>query len=276
MKKTHQINLLILILLSFYFILPTPKVAGQDTQVLFSVDLKKVEKVSLDRFFNFYITDAKGTIYQYSAEGTLLNRFSPPKPGSVALLEAWQGVKIFSFYQDFQQIQFLDRFLAPIQNLDLEFPELGFVRLATLSNDNNVWLLDDSDFSLKKYHIQNQKITINNPLNLQVGEMYLDLTHLREFQNLLFISDAKNGIHIFDNMGNYLKTLPSTGTTYFNFYNDEIYFIEANMISFYNIYNFKKRSFPLPNSNYRFALATKQHLILISENKADFIQHLQN
>jgi hypothetical protein len=242
---------------------------SQVPELLHSINISQPESVSIDRFNNIYITDTRGEIIQYDLKGKVLQKYSPLKPVKITSLEAWQAIKIFVFSRDLQQIIFMDRFLTPSPVIKLQDLSVGFIRTATISVDNNFWLVDDSDLSLKKYDVLQQKLIINTPLNLMLTSASFDINFAREYQNHLFINDKKNGILMFDVLGNYLKTLPVKNLNYFNFFNDELYFLDEGKVTFYNFYKLQEKNIDIPSHPYRFVLKTVKNLILISNTKLD-------
>lgn len=240
---------------------------GQTLQLATTIPIKNPEKVSIDRFNNIYIAEAKGNIHQFNSSGKLLQTFSPTKPGTISSIEAWQAVTIFVFYQDFQQILFLDRFLTPTPLISLDDLQTGFIRLATISNDQNLWMIDETDLSLKKYNLKQNNFPIISPLNLQLNQKKMDLNLMREYQNLLFINDRINGILIFDILGNYLRNIPEKEIGYFNFLKNEIYYLKNNEIKFLNIYDHQERTITTPGQDQnKFVLATDKQIYLISDS----------
>ena len=75
-----------------------------------------------------------------------------------------------------------------------------------VSNDGNIWLFDQSDFSIKKYNPTLKEVIFYTPLNnfIQSEE---EIYFMREYQNKLFIASENNGVLMFDNMGSYIKNI---------------------------------------------------------------------
>jgi len=267
-KKSHKLLLVFFILLAVLF---DDAWAQIPVQVI-SIPIAQPESVSIDRFNNIYITDARGNIVQYDHHGNVLQKYSPPKPVKISVLESWQAIKIFAFSQDLQQVLFLDRFLIPSPIFKLQHLSVGYIRTATISNDNNLWLVDDSDLTLKKWDLSQQKFTINSPLNLQLNNKSFDINFSREYQNHLFINDKNNGIFMFDILGNYLKTLPIKELNYFNFSNDELYYLERDKVVFYNYYKLQERRIDIPEG-YNYVLANNEKLFLISKTHLDIFSY---
>jgi hypothetical protein len=233
---------------------------GQDWQLLSEFDLKaKVHRVSSDNYKSVLITDINGTLYKYDSTGKPINVYSPPKRSKVTLLEGDRTMNIFLFYENFQEYVFLDRFFNQTQPLPLPRERVGFARVATVALDNNIWLFDDLDFSLKKFNTQFQNIDITTPLNLILDATEYEITFLREYQNQLFIADKNSGILVFDNLGNYKTKLPFMNVNWFGFLNDQIYFIQNEELVVYNLYSYKEQRFSLP---------IKAEYILLYDQKA--------
>lgn len=201
-----------------------------------SVSVSNIDKVSVDRQGSIYLGDENGNINKYNSKLKLTDRFSPVQKGSIGILEAWNPLRVFVFYQQLQQYAFLDRFLVTANRFDLKDIS-SYAGLATVSLDNNLWLIDLAKFELIKYNISYGQIEIERPFDLILNPEDYEITHIREYQNLLFVSDKKSGILIFDNLGNYLRTIKKTGITYFNFLGDKIYFQVGDSLIVNGIYD---------------------------------------
>jgi WD40 repeat protein len=219
---------------------------AQEISISNIVTIKEATKVSADRYFNIYVVDNKENIQKYDPQGNFLLTFSPSKQGEISLLESWNSIRIFAFYRDFQEFVLLDRFLVPQPNYKIDQNVIGFARMATISADNQLWVIDDEDFSLKKYDLDQQKVSINTPLELVLKAKDYHINFMREYQNLLFVNDKNSGILVFDNMGNYKKKIALSDVSHFSFINDELYYLKDNKIMFFNVYTFAERSISLP------------------------------
>lgn len=225
--------------------------------------------VSIDRTNHIYLGGNKGNIYKFDDSGELLLSFSPQKQGNIKNVEAWSTLNTFVFYEGLQEFSFLDRFLTLIttQKFDREV----YARLATISSDNNLWVFDDQDYSLKKINLNYFEADILTPLNNIVSGDFQG-KHLREYQNFVFLSDAAQGIYVFDNFGNFIKKLPFESISYFNFSKNELYFLTGSTLTFYDIYSAETRFIELPTpteKSYDFALIAENRLFMISGSSLD-------
>ncbi|WP_143434920.1 NHL repeat-containing protein [Hymenobacter roseosalivarius] len=211
-----------------------------------TIRLRQPGAASLDRRGNLYVADAQDNIHQYGPDGQPLNVYSPPLPGHTAQLEAWNVSKIMAFYDDRQEIRLLDRFLAPITQIRLSDYFDGLVRVATLAPDDKLWLLDESDLTLRQFDPTPQRLGQTTPLDLIIGRSKPDFRFLRQYQNNLYLVDRNSGIYVFDNLGNYRKKLPFVGLTTVGFRGDELYYLTDGILHFFQLYTLAERAQSLP------------------------------
>jgi hypothetical protein len=269
LKKSKYI---LSILALFAFVSYSLKIRDDGLIFIKSVSVPSVKNVSIDRYNFIYFADDRGNVYKYDQDAKPLLTFSPRKNSEVTLLEAWRNVNILVFYRNFQEFIFLNRFLTESPNfiLDEEGQDqdksVGFARLATFTGDNNLWIIDDDDFSLKKLDLIYNKVSIHTPLELILDKSTYDFNFMREYQNLLFINDKNSGVLIFDNLGNYKNKLELKGLNYFSFQNNDLYFIQDGYIHLYNIYTGEERKIKLPEgSSFQYVLLGDKKAYLFTE-----------
>jgi hypothetical protein len=245
------------------------KTFAQTFTLLGSQMIPKPVAVSQDRYGQVSVAFESGTVSLFDSTGKKLYEYSPFRPVEVNLLESWRTVKIFAFYKDLQAYSLFNRFLVATAE-QYRFPaSFGFIRTATLANDDNLWLFDEVDFSLKKYNPETQTLLLDAPMSLILDGKNYNLGFMREYQNLLFISEHNSGILVFDNLGNYRKKLPFPGVTYFSFLEDELYFLQQNELYFFNLYTLAERRLKLPGipEKIQFTILTGNRLFLLTEKQ---------
>ncbi len=228
--------------------------------------------VSQDRQGYFYIGLTNGDIDKYDREGNLLYHFSAPKNGQVSLIEAWQGLRIFCYYQDFQDYLYLNRFLTESERFSVPNNQASFLSLVTLAWDNNLWIVDAQELNLKKIELPSNELITETPFNLNLENSSYQFEHIRDYQNRLYISDKQNGILIFDRFGNYLETLPISGVEHFSFVADELVYLKDDSVFFIDVYTKKEREIGLPDPSYKFVLMENSVLICFADTKVDLYQ----
>jgi len=234
-----------------------------------SIPLSSPTTISQDRNGRIYFLDPLRNLLRLDTLGRPLDTFSPPTRGRIGSIEAWNPMKILLFYEDRQALLLLDRFLRPISNTDLrDLNYEGIARAATPAADDGIWLFDETNLTLSKLDLRLRKVTVETPLNLILDRERFDVRQLREYQNMLYLLDYNNGIYVFDNLGNYKKSIPLNGLGYIGFRGNELYFVQDGQLHFYDLYTSTKRTVALPEKEqYLTALADDSRLYLFSKEK---------
>jgi hypothetical protein len=244
---------------------PTPA-AGTWTLVK-ALTLPSIGAASIDRRGTLYLTDRDNNLRQLSRDGQPLNTYSPPQPGHVSVLEAWNQNSLLVFYDDRQQVLLLDRFLAPLSEIRLADYIDGTVRTATLAPDGLLWLFDESNLVLREFDPQALRVVQSTPLDLLIGRSRPDFRFLRQYQNNLYLVDRTTGIFVFDNLGNYRKKLPFPGLDFVTFRGDELVYLGGGQLHFFHLYNLTERTQPLPPD----LDATTVRQVLLGDQYAYFV-----
>lgn len=250
-------------------------VSGQSSLLQWhkSIVLSNPTAISKDRNGYIYLANDKGDITQYDDNGNVINTYSPDKPGIVTLIEAWPVLRILVFYADFQEYILLDRFLNTSPYYRISGEEVGFSSLLTLAEDNNLWLVDNENLNLIKFDNTTNQVLINASLNNFILAEDNDLNFMKAYQQQVFINDANGGILVFDNFGNYVKKLPLTGLSYFNFLKDELYYLSGDAIHFIHLYSLQERTISLKtDKTYKSVLLINNKVILIGQKTMDIFK----
>ena len=236
-----------------------------------SIPLRSPTTISQDRNGYLYLLDPLRNLLRLDSLGRPLDTFSPPSRGRISSIDAWNPMKILLFYEDRQALLLLDRFLRPISSTDLrDINYEGIAKVATLSADDGFWLFDETNLTLSKLDLRLRKATVETPLNLILDRERFDVRQLREYQNMVYLLDYNNGIYVFDNLGNYKKTIPFKGVASIGFRGNEFYFVQDGQLHFYELYTSERRTVVLPeNKQYLTALVSDKQLYLFTKDKAD-------
>ncbi|MDN5212386.1 hypothetical protein QQ020_10030 [Fulvivirgaceae bacterium BMA12] len=252
--------------------LATLQASGQSTTLQWekSIPITQPSAISKDRNGFIYCANDLGDVIKYDHAGNIINTYSPDKPGVITLIEAWPALRTLVFYADFQEYLFLDRFLNASPNYQVSRENIGFSVLLTLSEDNNLWLVDNESLNLIKFDNTTDQILINASLNNYILEANNRLNFIKAYQQQVFINDANAGILVFDNLGNFMKKLPVKGLGYFNFLKDELYYLSDNTINFIHLYNLQERSVTIrSDKDYQNVLLVKDKAFLIGPRAID-------
>lgn len=249
---------------------------GQEWELLDSQTLElPVRMVSADRFNNIYINDSKGNIRKLDSVGHPIALFAPQQFGKLTNLESWSSLRLFLFYEDTQRYTFLDRYLAAAEFYEFPNGKFGFIRLAAPSSDNQIWLLDLRPLSLTKFDMTFNEVTFSQSLNQLSDTLDLNPYQLVEYQNRVYLGDIKIGVLVFDNLGNYQRTLGKTESSQFHLWEDQLYYLTDHHLHILSIYSDQEQSIKLPDrgQSYQHVLMLSNTTMLISGNQMFFFRN---
>ena len=260
-----------LISLFFFALLVTHSnsVRAQDWTLVKNIETRSISSVSIDNRGFLFVSDNDGLITKYDTNGEEILSFSPNKSGAVSLLESWPTIQTFAFYQDFQEYILFDRFLTPTSRRKLSAPQIGYAGTASIGTRKRLWVFDETDLCLKQYDFQSDRVLSNTFLTPIMENDNQEINYIREYQNLVFINNATEGIFIFDNLGNFEKKIPVTDLSYFNFANNELYYLKDHKIVFTNIYSLESRTQVVNIYPYNHILLHKDTAYLIGDSGFD-------
>lgn len=251
-------------------------VLGQQWELLDSQILEHPARmVSSDRFNNIYINDTKGNIRKLDSVGHPIALFAPQQFGKLTTLESWASLRLFLFYEDTQRYTFLDRYLTGSEFSEFPAEKFGFIRLAAPSSDNQIWLLDLRPLNLTKFDITFNEVTLNQSLNQLSDTLDLNPYQLIEYQNRVYLGDRKIGVLVFDNLGNYLRTLANPESSQFHLWEEQLYYLTGNYLHIHSIYSDQEQSIKLPDRglSYQHVLMLSNTTMLISGNQMFFFRY---
>lgn len=249
-------------LLTFLIFLTSLSTFGQERELgnpIVEIEIENRDLISIDTKDQIFVSTIKGDVYLFSPNGTEINLFSPPRQGKLSQLEAAWTVNIFSFSTDLQEYRVLDRFLNPLVEKGFFNSNINLAKVATLGNNNIVWIWDESDLSLKRWDYLRSVVLDSQPLNLILDDLTLAVTEIREFKNRLFMNVPGSGIFIFDNQGNLLQKIKLPAINRLSLYKEHLLWIESGSLMAHTI-----------------TTNETHNLCKISEEKIEFIQIGQN
>lgn len=223
-----------------------------------TVPLKDADHLAIDRLGNLYAVLTTHAINKYDTDGKFQCTFANPEKKPITQLEPWNPLRVFIYSKETQEITILDRFLVPQEKIKID-GSLGIEpMLASPSNNNSYWLLDGSDFSLKKIDLKNSEVTLEINLNKSNPPHYV---FLREYQNMIFLLDEETGIEIYSIVGKQINKISVAGLAYLGFLGQELYYLEGGILKFYDLYT--EETHQVTVGNVKQALATDERLVLL-------------
>ncbi len=246
---------------------------GQDWRLLKSIPIQHpVVFMDSDVRQRLYTVNTEGELSQFDHGGETIANFGTAPFGNPSHLQV-RGLRTFLFFENTQQFIFLNQFLSHRGEIHTIPESVGYVRLATLSNDNHIWLLDDQELNLLKFNLEYQQIIMENALINLFAHADLHPYLVEEYQNRLYIGDRHQGVLVSDILGKYLKTIKVPGDVDFNFTKEYLYFLLDSQIHFYHLYHDTRFTLPLPDGkNYSHVNIMGDHLWLCSKEFMDLFR----
>ena len=226
-----------------------------------SIHTLPIVHVAVDRPGDFYTIDTLKKIRKYNPNGEIIAESNLEKIPT--LFDPWSGVRLFAFYADTREIQYLDPTLSLHSTLLVDSAFAIDPFLACPSGEYNYCLLHKADVSVKKILPRESKVQTEVYVSDFLSSPEAVLL-MREYLNYLFILDTKKGIIIFNQLGIKINQLPTTANT-FGFYGEELYYIENNELVFFDLYSAEIKKVPLTESTDVFLLLQDKKISIRSQ-----------
>ena len=185
---------------------------------------------------NLYLSNDQGVISKYDMNGVLQISYSGSLNSPLHSIDVSHTSKIFGFFKDQQSYFILDRFLNPLNEAILDPSFVGYATETAYSADNNLWIFDQSDQSIKKISLLNNLVITSTALPLIIAEEEWDLIQIEEHQNRLYLYNSSEDIYVFDNLGNYIRKLGVSSDCKVCFIGNNMAYIQGTQLLLYEVY----------------------------------------
>ncbi len=220
---------------------------AQDWELVRSFPVPRIHKFQVDRYGNLFVADRNGNIFKLDSLGNTLETYSPVGGALPSDLQVSQSVNVFAFYEDWQRFVLLDRFLGNARTFEFsDSEEIGYVKSACWASDGNVWLFDQSNFSLKKYNPTTKSILLSLPFNFSAENEELEITQLREYEGKI-IGLSENKIFVFSFTGNLEWSFEAGNISEIGFKEKSVFWVgEQGAINFWDFFKNVKSTIQPP------------------------------
>jgi hypothetical protein len=184
---------------------------GQAQDTLELKEIKAISCFSVDAKGNMFIADNAFTLFKYDVTGKLITNVNIKSYGELTSIDCTNPFEIYAFYQDQNIIVFYDNMLNVRGELRLNNYFFNNVSCVSRSFDNNIWLLDLSQYKLLKINKKGETIAESAFLNNVLGEE-LNTYKIWEENNNVYVADSVIGVFMFDIYATYSSTFPIKGT----------------------------------------------------------------
>jgi hypothetical protein len=208
---------------------------------------------------DFFTSDHLGNLYlvhdqellKYLPGGKLFARYSNLKRGPITSIDATNPLKIVVYYNDFQNIVFLDNQLS--ENSDMvDLTAIGYEQTAMVcaGANNSFWLYSKQNNELVRFSEQSKKLVSTGNLKpLLQQDLHPD--YMLEHNGYLYLNSPNEGIFVFDIFGTFSKLLPLKNLHQFQVQETQLMYTNDSALCRYNPQTFETNCMELPSKGAR-------------------------
>lgn len=198
-----------------------------------AIDIKDVASAYVDRPGDLYILHTDNKVSKFDTLGIPVADMGFEKTPTV--FDPRDGARMFIYFADVKQGTFFSTgtsqgfFIYDYFAMEPIF--------ATSCGDNQVWIVDKGDWSIKKLDPKAGKIVAEAAIDRTQFQDEPKIIAVREYQNFLFVLDKNTGIIIFNAIGKQIKKIEGKDIPYFNFLGEELYYKMGGKLIFYDLFD---------------------------------------
>lgn len=220
----------------------------------------------IDRLDQLYVVNQANELVKFNLAGDEQVRYNQNRLGSIGLVDPYDPFSIVLFYPEFQVVQVLDRTLNLQWSLDFNRLDLLDITTVGASNDKNIWAIDRIGNRLLKFNPQGKILSESPPFTL-LSNTIPNFTRVQTFGSLVYAFEPGKGFWVFDQFGQFVKTLSLPGITHFQFLENQILYYNATSWQLYDLQTHLTTpvNLPRPKAVFSFALTGKKWIFLYPE-----------
>ena len=206
----------------------------------------------VDRASDLLIVLQSGAVEKINLSGKRVGRYS--FDNIPTLIDPLDGAQAFYYFRSSGVYGTLSSDMSFTHASALE-PSLAVTPWLVCPMLHELWILDVGDFTLKKTAGGATTQGLETSLPPVVSRHPEDLIYMKEYQNYVFLLDQSAGVHVFNSLGRYIKTLAGKNAAYFAFIGEEIYSIRESRMNLTDLYSGETRTLDLPfRANFSFVV----------------------
>ncbi|MCP4459003.1 MAG: hypothetical protein GY816_13425 [Cytophagales bacterium] len=198
-----------------------------------------------------YVGTERGNVYSFQADGTPDAQFSSAIFLPVTDVDASNSLRIFVFYKDANQFEYLERFTAQPRTYQLEDFGIDHAEHAALDEDGTIWFLN----GLIMTHVF---ITNHSTLSTQTlpSRVQLDSISDLAYDQRIIFSNTQSGFSYWDGNKISSEERPSVGVESFDIYSGELVALSDQGVLISDQSNDQKKLIEPPRHDFTNALKT--------------------
>lgn len=189
-------------ILFFLLLLSVAGLAQNDTAFHYIKSIKgDIVSFTVDNLDNVYILNSRNQIKKYNAKSDSVGIYNDiRKFGRATLIDVSNPLKVLLYYKDFATVVMLDRFLNPVNTVDLRKQAIYQAKAIAQSYDNKIWVFDEVESKLKKIDEDGKLLQETTDFRFLLGKSITPIKIAEENQ-YLYLYDSTQGVYVFDYYG---------------------------------------------------------------------------
>ncbi len=227
--------------------------------------------MDVDVLDNIYLITEGNQLKKIKANGDSAAVYNDVKQyGNPSILDVTNPLKVLVYYKNYSTVVVLDRFLTFRNSINFRKENIFRIKALTTSYDNNIWIFDEQDLTLKKIDDDGKVLGKTSDFR-QIFDETPQPAQIIDRDDAVYLYDPAKGFYIFDYYGSFKSELPFlnwqhvsiAGGKILGFINDTLYSYEVNSLIL--------KSYKLPAffSNYTDIKAMNGKLYLLKKDGVD-------
>ncbi len=191
------------ILISLVFIMLSSAVIAQSDTTFVQVRVMKGDFIdfTVDNLDNVYVLNSRNQLRKFNSNGDSVAIYNDVKKfGQATLIDVSNPLKVLLYYKNFSTIVVLDRYLNPVNIIDLRKHNILQAKAIGQSYDNNVWVYDELENKLKKVDEEGKLLQETPDFRQLIGQAISPLKIFDE-NRYVYVYDSTYGVYVFDYFG---------------------------------------------------------------------------
>ena len=156
---------------------------------------------TIDNLDNIYVLNNQNQVKKYNANGDSVAIFNDIRRyGRASLIDVSNPLKVLLYYRDFATVVMLDRFLNPVNTVDLRKENIFQAKTIAQSYDNKIWVYDEVENKLKKIGEEGKLIQETPDFRLLLDQS-VNPVKIADENQYVYLYDSTKGVYVFDYFG---------------------------------------------------------------------------
>lgn len=217
---------------------------AQAFQVIRSVPVK-AGILEVDELGNAYVVRKDNALIKFNESTDSVANYISIANGEITDVDVTNPLRVMLYYAGFAKLVLLDRMLAPKNELNLRKLNQLNIQVIAVSAEGNLWVYDQFSATLNKLDIELNYMVRGNDLRQQLDELPQP-GYLTERDRRVYMVDTAQGIHVFDQYGSYINTLPIKGVSKLQVVGTQLIYRKGAELISYDFSKFNETSMPIP------------------------------